>query len=193
MRQAIRASLGRLSRRQLLAGLGMLGAIPNVASGCDCGAKPKPKTVRDRFWLFGYPPGSDYFWTAKMSVMSPVEAAHYICVPNVIMDQVYGVEAKYGRLEPPYDRYAVALRPFKRVLWSIVGAGGVTDNEEQLKVIELEKTTPNFVGVYMDDFFTFGKNSPQHQNQARDQMLLDLLKDRPDRPTGAVYKAGTPR
>ncbi len=153
MLQPIRTSLGTLNRRQLLAGLGMLAAAPNVASACECEAKPKPGTVRDRFWLNGYPPGSDYFSTNKMSVMSPAEAAYYICVPNVAMIQVYAEEAKYGRFEPPYDRYAVALRPFKRVLWSIVGSGGVTELEERQKVIELTKMTLNFTGVWMDDFF----------------------------------------
>ncbi len=98
-----------------------------------------------------------------MSVMSPVEGAYYICVPNVLMVQVYADEAKYGRFEPPYDRYAVALRPFKRVLWSIVGSGGFTDSEERLKVIELAKTTPNFTGVFMDDFFTYKENSAERQ------------------------------
>ena len=41
----------------------------------------------------------------------------------------------------------------KRVVWSIVDAGGVTKDWERKQVLEMARRTPNFVGVYMDDFF----------------------------------------
>jgi len=160
---------GNLNRRELLVQLGALAAVPDVAATCECEVKPEAGTVRDRFWLFGYPPNSDYPSTKKLSVMSPAEGAYYICVPNVAMIQVYAEEDKYGILryipltqfERPYDRYAVALRPFKRVLWSVVGDSGLTYPDEQRMVIELAKSTPNFTGVFMDDFFTYKENSTE--------------------------------
>ena len=65
-----------------------------------------------------------------------------------------GAEAKLGRFEPPFEQYAVALRPFKRVLWGLVGSGGFTTPEERKEGVELIRKTPNFVGAHMDDFFT---------------------------------------
>jgi hypothetical protein len=63
-------------------------------------------------------------------------------------------EAPYGRLEPPLAQYAIALRPLKRVVWSVVGSGGFHSPEETEEVLELAKTTPNFAGIMLDDFFT---------------------------------------
>jgi hypothetical protein len=87
--------------------------------------------------------------------MSPAEGALYLGVPNVYMNQANaGAEAKLGRFEPPFEQYAVALRPFKRVLWGLVGSGGFTTPEERKEGLELIRKTPNFVGAHMDDFFT---------------------------------------
>ncbi len=74
--------------------------------------------MRDRLWLFGSPAGSTAPHTGRRTVMSPAEGAAYLGVPNIYMNQANaGAEAKLGRFEPPFEQYAVALRPFKRVLW----------------------------------------------------------------------------
>jgi hypothetical protein len=112
----------------------------------------KEGTVRDRFWVFGCPPNSDWSYFKRRSLMSPVESAFYLDVPNVIMVQVRP-SPNYTRFEPPFDQYAVALRPMKRVQWSVVGAGGFTSSAETRQALELVKKTPNFVGIYLDDFF----------------------------------------
>jgi len=65
-----------------------------------------------------------------------------------------GPEAKLGRFDPPVAQYAVALRPFKRVLWGLVGSGGFTTAEERKEGVDLILKTPNFVGAHLDDFFT---------------------------------------
>ena len=76
-------------------------------------------------------------------------------IPNVYMNQANeGPEAKLGRFDPPFEQYAVALRPFKRILWGLVGSGGFTTPEERKEGLELIRKTPNFVGAHMDDFFT---------------------------------------
>jgi hypothetical protein len=85
--------------------------------------------------------------------MSPAEGAYYLSLPNIIMVQAGGDEAKYGHFDPPLKQYTIPLRPLKRVVWSITGSGGVTSQGERDQVFELAKQTPNFAGVYMDDVF----------------------------------------
>jgi len=95
--------------------------------------------------------------------MTPVEGAFYLGVPNLIMVQAGTEEAKYGRLEPPFAQYTVAMRPLKRVVWSVVGSGGFTSPDETREVLELAKTTPNFAGIMLDDFFTGKKDGKRAQ------------------------------
>ena len=116
---------------------------------------PQDGTVRDRLWLFGSPTGSTAPHTRRRTVMSPVEGALYLGVPNIYMNQANsGLEAQIGRFEPPFAQYAVALRPFKRILWGLVGSGGFTTTEERKEGVDLILKTPNFVGTHLDDFFT---------------------------------------
>jgi hypothetical protein len=68
-------------------------------------------TVRDRFWMFCCPANTDFRSLQRRSVMTPAEGAYYLDVPNIIMVQASSTEAKYGRFEPPFDQYALALRP----------------------------------------------------------------------------------
>jgi hypothetical protein len=130
-------------------GLGKLGpaqARPSIAG-----------TVRDRLWVFCCPINSDYPNVHQRSVMSPVESAFYLGVPNIMIVQDHprpGQEAVFKPFEQPFEQYTYAMRPLKRVLWSVVGGGGVTDAQERQQVLALAKRTPNVVGVYMDDFFT---------------------------------------
>ena len=71
------------------------------ASGQACAAKEG--TVRDRFWLFGCPANTDLPYLGQRSLMSPAEGAYYMGIPNLIMVNTGGDEAKYGHWEPPYD------------------------------------------------------------------------------------------
>ena len=120
---------------------------------------PKEGTVRDRLWLFGSPAGSTAPHTGRRTVMSPVEGALYLGVPNIYMNQACsGDEAKLGRFEPPFAQYAVALRPFKRILWSLVGSSRFTTLAERKEGIELICKTPNFVCAHLDDFFMDAPN-----------------------------------
>ena len=106
-------------------------------------------TMRDRFWIWGHEAGShNTGWDLPgPSRMTPMEGAAYLDVPNLIM-------VRYRDLpEPPYAQYARALRPLQQVVWSIVGASGITTVEERDEVLAVAGDNPNITGVMMDDFF----------------------------------------
>lgn len=144
-----------LTRRRLLAasaaGAAGLGLAARAAAGAPSAEAP---TVRDRLWIFTCAANSDYPHVGRRSVMTPVEGAFYLGVPNIIVVQSSEKEARYGRLEPPLAQYAVAMRPLKRVVWSVVGSGGFHAPKETEEVLALSRTLPNFAGVMLDDFFT---------------------------------------
>ena len=147
----------KVSRRQLLqattglaVGLGIGSPKLTFAQGCVA----QEGTVRDRLWLFAAPTNANINYVGRRSLMTPVEGAYYLSIPNIMIIQFGGEIAQYGRFDPPFDQYAIGMRPLKRVLWSVVGGGGATIAEERKEVLALAKRTPNFVGVYMDDFFT---------------------------------------
>lgn len=107
-------------------------------------------TILDKLWLWAHEAGSyNGAWKLpKPSRITAAEAAFYMGIPNL-------VQVRYlDKPAPPYDQYAVALRPLKRVVWSIVGAGGCKDNTDEVsRVTDLAGRFPNITGVIMDDFF----------------------------------------
>jgi hypothetical protein len=109
----------------------------------------------DKMWIWGHEAGShDNSWGLKgRSRMTPAEGACYLGVPNLIMVRYNNKPA------PPFDKYLMALSPLKRVVWSIVGAGGRTENNEIASVCNLASRFPNICGVMMDDFF----RKPDHE------------------------------
>ena len=135
----------RITRRRLLS------AAAGVA-GVGLG------NLRDRLWIFCCAANSDFPIMQRRSVMTPAEGAFLLGVPNIIMVQSSEGEAKYGRLNPPFAQYMVPLRLLKRVAWSVVGSGGFTSPKETQEVLELARTTPNFAGIMLDDFFTGRKD-----------------------------------
>ncbi len=144
-----------LTRRRLLqataAGLAGLGPAGQALAQ----AVPSQEgTVRDRLWVFACAANSDYVHIRRRSVMTPVESALYLEVPNILVVQSSEGEAPYGRLNPPLAQYTIAMRPLKRVVWSVVGSGGFTAPAETKEVLELAKTVPNFAGLMLDDFFS---------------------------------------
>jgi len=107
-----------------------------------------PKVI-DRLWTWGHEAGShnNAYGLKGTSRMTPAEGAFYLGVPNLLM-------VRYNRKPaPPFDQHALALSPLRRVVWSIVGAGGLTEAREIDAVLGLAERFPNICGVIMDDFF----------------------------------------
>jgi hypothetical protein len=125
--------------------------------------EPQRDMVLDRLWIFTCAANSDFIHLGRRSVMTPAEGAFVLGVPNIIVVQSSAQEAPHGRLEPPLAQYLVALRPLKRVVWSVVGSGGFQSPEETREVLEMARTTPNFAGIMLDDFFTGAKEGKRAQ------------------------------
>jgi hypothetical protein len=133
------------------------------------------ETVRDRLWLWGHDSGAlNAEWNfPRPSRITPVEAAIYLNVPNLLM-------VKYGGLPVlPYEQYAIPMRSLKRVAWSIVGARGEQSQDEREHVLELATRMPNLTGLVMDDFINWDTGEPEVSVEE-----LDALHERlqlPDR------------
>ncbi|MCF6284348.1 MAG: hypothetical protein L3K26_04070 [Candidatus Hydrogenedentes bacterium] len=152
---ATRLALPRITRRGWMqSGLAGLAGV-GLARGTLAETPSKEsETVRDRLWIFTCAANSDYPHMGRRSVMTPAEGAFCLGVPNIFMVQSSESEAPYGRLEPPLAQYMVALRPLKRVVWSVVGSGGFYSPKETEEVLKIAETAPNFTGIMLDDFFT---------------------------------------
>src|ERR1039458_7265929 len=150
-KQIMPTSSVHIGRRELLrstamiAGAQIINAVPAAKA-----ARAASPTVKDRFWLWGHYAGShdgDYGLTGT-SRITPVEAAYYMSIPNVI-------QVSYrGKPEMPFEQYAIPFRALHEVVWSVVGASGTTADSERDAVLQLAKQNANFSGVIMDDFFT---------------------------------------
>lgn len=143
---------------------------------------PDAPTLLDRLWIFTCAANSDFPHIGRRSVMTPVEGAFYLGVPNIIVVQSSEKEAPYGRLEPPLVQYAVPMRRLKRVVWSVVGSGGFYSASETREVLELAKTMPNFVGIMLDDFFTGQKEGKRARLTVEElaQIRAQLKRIRPN-------------
>lgn len=149
-----------------------LNASPTPAAAQDIKEDP---TVRDRLWIWGQMPGAhNKEWNLpRPSRMTPAEGAFYLGVPNLMMVR-YNSEP-----EMPFDPYAISLRPLKRVVWSMTGAGGETNTEVREHVFDLARRFPNITGFIMDDFFTHdggGALTLEQLQTLRDQINADTVR-----------------
>lgn len=115
--------------------------------------KNATNTLRDCFWLWGQEAGchNDAWGLPSKSRMTPAEAAHDLGIPGVMF-------VRYNDLPAPslFEQNALALRPFPRVVWSIIGDSQSKSNDQKTdlgEVIGLAERHPNLVGAVMDDFF----------------------------------------
>lgn len=117
---------------------------------------PLGKTVKDRLWIWSHPAGAHnrQWHIPRPSRMTPLEGAVYLGVPNLMFIR-YEDEPRIDE----FESYAIALRPMKRVVWSLVGASGRTSEAERERVLRLAEQFPNITGFVMDDFFDKGKGS----------------------------------
>jgi hypothetical protein len=114
--------------------------------------------IKDNIWLWGHSAGSHngIYGTPGESRITPVEAAHYLGISN-LLSVTY---ENYGPY-PPFEQYALAMQSLDQVVWSIVGASGVTSREERQAVFALAEKFSNITGVMMDDFFN-EEGEPAH-------------------------------
>jgi len=147
-------TMNKVSRRTVLqTGCAAVAGLAGFDLCLGDFTKVSGDTVRDRLWLFAVPANTDFRSVQRRSLMTPAEAALFFEIPNLIIVQASSREAEHGRFQSPFAQYAIALRPFKRIAWSVVGSGGFTDPAETREVIQLAKSTPNFTGIMLDDFF----------------------------------------
>ncbi len=151
MLQHIPASTRRDLLKWTLATAAVAGARDQTqaATASTASAEPLTDTLRDRLWIWTHAEGAyktDYGLT-RTSRMSPVEGAVYLGVHNLLF-------VRYSGNPPlPLDQYAISFRPMKRVIWSLVGAGGESEEAERRHVLDLATRFPNISAFIMDDFF----------------------------------------
>lgn len=136
--------------------------------------------VKDKLWVWGHEAGShnNEYGIRGSSRMTPAEGAFYLGVPNIILVR-YMNKQGLPLPAPPFEQYARALSPLKRVVWSIVGAGGVTEGDEITLVRNLANQFPNICGVMMDDFFHLpdksgdvGVFAPPHLKTVKERLIV---------------------
>jgi len=104
--------------------------------------------IRNRLWLWGHSAGAhngQYHLPAD-SRMTPVEAAYYLGISNLIM--VNYADAP----RPPFAPHMIAFRPLKHVVWSAMGDSSSTQSYLD-EVLDLAAHFPNLHGAILDDFF----------------------------------------
>lgn len=145
---------------------------PTAAAPATGAGQVEAQTLRDRLWIWTHAEGVyklDY-GLPRTSRMTPVEGAVYLGVHNLLFIRYMGSP------ELPFDQYAIAFRPMKRVVWSLVGAGGQSNEKERDHVLDLAGRFPNIVGFIMDDFFRqdgTGSLSIEQLKDLRSRLVID--------------------
>ena len=109
----------------------------------------------DGVWLWGQTPGSHHvnpeYRLPGKNVMTPMEGCEFFGI-----DRCCRVAMGAGPF-PPFDEESNQLDPLKEVVWSIIGAGSVVRNEENLadldEVLRQAKMHKNPTEVLPWDFF----------------------------------------
>lgn len=181
-----------ISRRALLgaaAGLITLSPRDNAQAAQPSAAAAKA-TVRDHLRLFTTPAGSsnNYMEVGGYrggSRMTPAEGAFFLNVPNLILvrnrDLPSLPNSQQWRAKTEYEQYAIAFRPLKSVIWSVVGSGGKGGMEELHHVIGLAKKYPNIGGIFLDDYIIHSKKQPDGRVVGQPAVTPEELKSARER------------
>ena len=114
-------------------------------------AAEQRETIRDRLWIWGHPAGvyneSYLKGVTGSSTIEPVAAGRHMGIRNMIFVRYEGLPS------PPFADYYEPFQKLDRVYWSLVGASGVTSEQERRQVFELAEQQENIVGFILDDFF----------------------------------------
>jgi hypothetical protein len=108
-------------------------------------AQQTTTTVRDRLWIFTVigggnnkkspdsPGGNTTHYIDDFapggSRMTPAEGAFWLGVPNLLFIRSNNLPAlptdETGRKKSSYQQYAASFQPLERVVWSVIGGGGM--------------------------------------------------------------------
>lgn len=109
------------------------------------------KNLSEQLWLWSHPAGS-HNTGCKLpgaSSITPVDAARFMGIPNVIM-------VRYGGHPQPED-FVSHLEPLKnvpKVIWSVIGDSSTKQTKaDDTELLRLTPKYPNLKGAMMDDFF----------------------------------------
>ncbi|OQA82391.1 MAG: hypothetical protein BWY31_03208 [Lentisphaerae bacterium ADurb.Bin242] len=110
---------------------------------------------KDRLWIWGQNAGSHHrvpgFRLPGVNRMESREGCEYLGIPNCCR-----VVLPAGP-EPPFDRESEKLASLRSVVWSAVGACGVSRNDRDGsdldEVLRQAELFPNVSGAVLDDFF----------------------------------------
>ena len=110
--------------------------------------------LRDKFWLWGQNIGvhhTCYNNLPGVNRMDSAEGSRFFGIPNCC--RVAMVNGPF----PPFDAESEKIKDCKQVVWSAVGAGGLTQhNDDKSDLEEAMRQAaiyPNISGVVLDDFF----------------------------------------
>ena len=113
--------------------------------------------MKDNFWLWGqnigvhHAAGNGYYNLPGVNKMDSAEGCKFFGIPNCC--RVAMVSGPF----PPFDGEAEKLKGCKQVVWSAVGAGGLTqhndDKSDLDEVIRQAGMHANVSGAVLDDFF----------------------------------------
>lgn len=112
------------------------------------------KTLRDNLWLWGQTPNSHHagntYRLPGENKMNAAEGCAFFGIPNCCR-----VAMGAGPF-PPFDEESRQIAHLRQVVWSVIGAGSVSRNEDQdgdlEEVIRQAKLFPNITGAILDDF-----------------------------------------
>jgi len=171
-----------ITRRGLLRTAAAASIALGLPPASGAGDPPAARLVRDRLWAWAHEAGvyNGAWGLPGPSRITPVEGAHYLGVPNIILIRYEGKPA------PPFDRYSVPFASLDRVMWSVTGAGGETSAGERKEVLRLAAMRPNIAGLFLDDFFRFDAAEEPHWLAANDSsfpVILTIRFPRPVAPT----------
>ncbi len=138
-------------------------------------------TLRDNFWIWGHDAGCHHASAANpdniyrlpgRNRMGPLEGARYLGIPNCCR------VVFRGSPEPPFDAESERLRPFKRVIWSVLGDASSRRNDDGGddldEVLRQAEHCPNVTGGVLDDFFRAAtrdaRMTPEHLKNVRDRL-----------------------
>ena len=110
--------------------------------------------IIENIWLWGQEPGShhasEHYHLPGENKMTAIEGCDFFGIKNCCR-----VAMSKGPI-PPFDNESIPLDKLDNVVWSVVGAGGITRNEENFgdldEVIRQAKSHKNICGGIMDDF-----------------------------------------